>query len=326
MKSEQTQFFTFDNLNAVDLDWVYEKGKEAVLRDLAFRILLTHTDTIEKLEGLAFSGQRGLAGWSTKELIEITNHFRLLSSPANEIRLYRESQDQAFLSAPRVREFYVLALNKIGLPMEAIQEGLRITESGENSALIWAAMGESYSARVFFTEQLIQLLTSSSFLSIQKADHALLDQLPHFFPEAESLLGLTISQVREMRRENLQMATRIFSRGFLDSGSSFSGLGWMLRTVDHLTDLMIERSQLQEKESIDNDIKNVEDAFKNQALLVGVTLELQGGMEALDYWTRAGMALLMVMRERPCLKFALSCRACLPPPMPSLSLPLPYQN
>ena len=312
MKSKQTQPLTFDVLNQADLDSVYEKGKEAMLRDLAFRILLTHTDTVEKLENLAFSGQRGLAGWSTKELIEITNHFRLLSSPLNEIRLYRECQDAAFLSAPRVREFYVLALNKIGRPMEAIQEASKIIEAGENSALIWAALGESYSARAFFAERLIESLEdtrgTSSF--IQDVDRVLLEQFPNFFPEANSPGSMTISQVREMRRENLQTATRIFSRGFRDSGSSFPGLGWMQRTIDGLTDLIVERSCLKKKSAlnedeklrvqlIDDDIKAAEDALENQALLVGLTLELQGGMESLDYWTRAGTVLLAVMRGAP---------------------------
>jgi hypothetical protein len=316
MNSEQTQPFTFDSLNEFDLDWIYEKGKEAMLRDLAFSILLAHTDTVDKLENLAFNAQRGLAGWSTKELIEITNHFRLLSSPANEIRLYRECQDKAFLSAPRVREFYVLALNKIGLPMEAIQEASKIIAAGENSGLIWAALGESYSARAFFAEKLIQSLMDTPSnkrgisTPIRNLDPFLLNQFPDYFPEVKSPIGLTIAQVREMRKENLQMATRIFSHGFRDSGTSFSGLGWMQRTIDSLTDLVLEHSHLKQKEAdgnldeeeelrlqfIDNDIRKTEQALDDQAVLVGIALKLQGGMESLDYWTRAGTILLEVMR------------------------------
>ena len=315
MNARQSQPFTFDILNKADLDSVYKKGKEAMLRDLAFRILLTHTDTVEKLEALVFSGQRGLAGWPTKELIEITNHFRLLSSPLNEIRLYRECQDVAFLSAPRVREFYVLALNKIGRPMEAIQEASKIIDAGENSALIWAALGESYSARAFFAERLIEAFgdTREKGSTIQDVDPLLLEQFPNFFPEVDSPGSMTISQVREMRQENLQTATRIFSRGFCDSGSSFPGLGWMQRTIDGLTDLIVEHSCLKKKSAnealnedeklrsqlIDDDIKAAEEALENQAILVGLTLELQGGMESLDYWTRAGIVLLAVMRGAP---------------------------
>ncbi len=316
MKPEQTQPITFDALNRIDLDGVYESGKEAMLRDLAFSILLTHTDTVGKLENLTFSGQRGLAGWSTKELIEITNHFRLLSSPANEIRLYRECRDKGFLNAPRVREFYILALNKAGLPMDAIQEASKMIAAGESSALIWSALGESYSARAFFAERLCQSLAdtpsdkSRMSAPIQTVDPLLLNQFSNYFPEVVSPIGMTVAQVWEMRQKNLQMATRIFHRGFRDSESSFPGLGWMLRTIDGLTDLMIERGRLKQKEAnrtldeeeglrlqfIDNDIKTAEEALDHQSQLVWIALELQGGMESLDYWTPAGTVLLAVMR------------------------------
>ena len=121
---------SFDDLSSADLDQVYQEGREEVLRDHAFRILLARADTVANLEQLAFVGEQGLAGWTTKELIEISNRFRLLSSPQNEIRLYRECNDEAFCSAPRVREFYVLALNKLGCPTEAILESSRLIKAG----------------------------------------------------------------------------------------------------------------------------------------------------------------------------------------------------
>jgi hypothetical protein len=45
---------TFDSLCHCDLETVYEQGKEEVLRDHAFRILLARNDTVDKLEKLAF--------------------------------------------------------------------------------------------------------------------------------------------------------------------------------------------------------------------------------------------------------------------------------
>ena len=70
---------SFDDLSSADLDQVYQQGREEVLRDHAFRILLARADTVTKLEHWAFDGEQGLAGWTTKELIEISNRFRLLS-------------------------------------------------------------------------------------------------------------------------------------------------------------------------------------------------------------------------------------------------------
>jgi hypothetical protein len=49
---------TFDALRDANLDQVYEQGKEEVLRDHAFRILLACTNTIEKLEKLVYAKER----------------------------------------------------------------------------------------------------------------------------------------------------------------------------------------------------------------------------------------------------------------------------
>lgn len=55
---------TFDELSISDLESVYEQGKEEVLRDHAFRILLLRNDSVEKLERLAFKGDRGPVDWT----------------------------------------------------------------------------------------------------------------------------------------------------------------------------------------------------------------------------------------------------------------------
>jgi hypothetical protein len=299
---------TFDDLRDVNLDQVYEQGKEEVLRDHAFRILLACTNTIEKLEKLAYAKERWLSEWSVKELIEITNHFRLLSSPENEIRLYRECQNETFRNTPRVREFYLLALNKAKRPTEAIQEGSRVIAEGGHNALVWATLGESYSAKMFFAEQLIQALTASGNKT-NTIDRELINLSPNYFPEAD-LKDMTVAHARALRNKNLRLATRIFRRGFRESGSSFPGLGWMLRTLDYLADLLVERDQLLKNRGayrlriseetrlmvIDKEMDVVENELKSQAILINTALELQGGSESLDYWTHAGSLLLAVIQ------------------------------
>jgi len=299
---------TFDALCCCDLESVYEQGKEEVLRDHAFRILIGRCDTIEELEKLAFTGVRGLAGWNTKELIEITNQFRLLSSPENEIRIYRECQDEAFRRAPRVREFYLLALNKIGRPLETIQEGHRIIAEGGQNTLVWAILGESYSSRMIFAEQLARELDKARG-DLSAINPHLLACLPHYFPEVDSD-DMTIALAQALRQKNLRLATRIFRRGFRESGSSYAGLGWMLRTIDYLASLKIEQGRLlrqQCKGGLDSEIKlnikiterniqAVERELDSQLALIGIALELQGGRESLDYWTHAGQLILTVVQ------------------------------
>jgi hypothetical protein len=308
MNESESTARTFDALCDADLDQVYEQGKEEVLRDHAFRILLACTNTIEKLEKLAYARERWPSEWSIKELIEITNHFRLLSSPENEIRLYRECQDETFRNTPRVREFYLLALNKAKRPSQAIQEGSRIIAEGSHNALVWATLGESYSAKMHFAEQLVQALTNTGGKTTA-IDNELITLFPSYFPEVD-LKDMTVARAHALRNKNLRSATRIFRRGFRESGSSFLGLGWMLRTLDYQVDLMVEREQLLQQlgasclrsseeirlRVIDEEMKVVEKELESQAILIGTALELQGGRESLDYWTDAGRLLLAVIQ------------------------------
>lgn len=299
---------TFDALLNTNLDEMYEQGKEETLRDHAFRILLACTNNIEKLEKLAFTREGWIGDWSIKELIEITNNFRLLSSPENEIRLYRECQDETFRNIPRVREFYLLALNKTQKPTEAILEGSRIIAEGSHNALVWASLGESYTAKMFFAEQLIEALKISND-NINAINNELINSFPHYFPE-EKLKDINVVCAQTLRNKNLQIATKIFRRGFRESGKSFPGLGWLFRTLDHQTDLFVERDQLLQNcdnyrlgtneeirlMEIDDEIKTIENELRNQVILINTALESQGGSESLDYWTHAGRLLLAVIQ------------------------------
>jgi Cyclic nucleotide-binding domain len=301
---------TFDALMDADLERVYQQGKEEVLRDRAFRILLARADRVDKMEKLAFKGEMGLDRWTTKELIEILNHFRLLSSPENIIRLYRQCGDQVFRNAPRVREFYILALNRLGRPAEAIREGSQIIAEGGQNSLLWGTLGESYTARMLFAEKFEKALQESGG-DLSPIDSSLISRFPDYFPGVD-IADMTIALARALRQENLASATRIFRRGFRESGTSFTGLGWMLRTLDRLADLAVERGRLKKWDQnqpgqadanealrirfADSEFHAVEELLNDQAVLIGTALELQGGSESLDYWTHAGTLLLAVLR------------------------------
>ncbi len=311
MMNVAIQARTFDELNQADLEQIYQHGREEMLRDRTFSILLARADTAAKLEAFAFAGERGLSGWTTKELIEISNRFRLLSSPENEIRLYRECTDEAFRRAPRVREFYVLALNRLGRPAEAIEEASRLIAEGGQNALLWGTLGECYSARIFFAEQLAEALAANP-ASPTAIDPDLVARFPGYFPHL-SLAEMTVPLAHALRQENLKAATNIFRSGFRESGTSFSGLGWLLRTLDHLADLCIQRTRLQAAASAeaatsddavrlrlaDDEIWSVRKEIAGQIQLIAIALELQGGSESLDYWTNAGMLLLAVIQNAP---------------------------
>jgi hypothetical protein len=303
METRPTSPPTFDDVRNVSLDQIYQQGREEVLRDQVFSILLARADTVEKLEQLVFASPAGLARWTRKELIEISNRFRLLSSPENEIRLYRECQDEAFRQAPRVREFFILALNKVGRPAEAIHEASRIIAEGGQNALLWGTLGEAYSARMRCAEQLAQALAAANG-DLTGFDPQFVADLAAYFPNIDHS-DMSIARVRALRKENLQAAMRMFQHGFRESGSSFTGLGWLLRTIDHLTDLIVSRRNLEDEQArgkldseaalrlrlVDTEIQTLDKGLDNQLLLIDIALSLQGGLESLDYWTNAGILL-----------------------------------
>jgi hypothetical protein len=200
-------------------------------------------------------------------------------------------------------------LNKAKRPTEAILEGSRIIAEGGRNALVWATLGESYTAKMLFAEQLVQALTASGN-NTNAINSELINLFPNYFPEVD-LKDMTVVRAQALRNKNLRLATRIFRRGFRESGSSFPGLGWMLRTLDYLADLLVERDQLlQNREAyrlrvseetrlrvIDEEMKVVEKELKDQAILINTALELEGGSESLDYWTHSSRLLLAVIQD-----------------------------
>jgi len=315
---------TFDALRDADLEQVYLQGKEEMLRDRAFRILLAHADSVPKLERLAFEGERGLVAWTTEELLELSNRFRLLSSPENEIRIYQQCHDEVFRNTARVREFYILALNRVGRVAEAIDAALDIIARGNHNALVWGMLGESYSARMIFAEQLAEALRQvekgNGKDNDPEAQQRLLNlqsKLLHFFPEQAVVHTSPLSAIdlESLQQKNLEAAERIFRQGFRESGMSFPGLGWMLRTIDRMVGWVMTfektRSRILSRDGHTHEsLAHMGSALfaklnasmrrlSAQAELVAVALELQGGDESLDYWTHAGQVQLAVMRGDP---------------------------
>lgn len=290
---------SFDDLCRADLDQIYQQGRAEVLRDHAFRILLARAATVAQLADLTFAGEKGLSGWTTKELIEISNRFRLLSAPEYEIRLYRECGDETFRRAPRVREFYVLALNKVGRPAEAILECAQLITEGSQNALLWGTLGEAYTAQMRFAEAGIRQLRTAPDAHL---DPTWLALVPAYFPTLAPT-ELTLPRLCALREEMLTTALRMFHHGFRESGAAFTGLGWLLRTLDRLTDLILERQRLAVQQSSSDDALRFADeqiprqlqTVTNQVQLVAMALEAQGGAESLDYWINAGRLLLLVI-------------------------------
>jgi hypothetical protein len=298
--------WTFDALLKADLEHAYQQGKDEVLRDRAFRILLAHADTVERLTQFAFHGDRKVTAWSTDELLEISNRFRLMSSPENEIRLYRECGNEDFRNAPRVREFYVLALTKAGRPAEAIREGAALIAQGGQNALVWGALAQSHMARAQFAEHLLAQINDGDALAIAGP---LAQQMDAYFPEL-TRAALAQPQAQLLREQALASAARIFKQGFVESGDSYPGLGWMFCTLDQWCDAVAARHTLQQESEdwldgedhtrldiLDGRIAHLRQQLASQGRLLEVALALQGGDESQDYWTHAGYLRLAVLQR-----------------------------
>jgi hypothetical protein len=291
---------TFATLSEANLHQVYKQSKQEVLREHAFRIKLESTNSVEKLETFVFGAESGLDRWTEQELLEISNRFRLLSSPENEIRLYEEFRNQNFRNIPRAREFYILALNKVERHMDAIEECRRLIAEGGGNGLVWGTLGNSYTIRMLSAEGFFEALKTVEG-DINRVDTKSKEQFQKHFPDID-IDSVTISRVQALRRQTLESAKQIYHKGFQKSGASFPGLGWMMRTIEQWADLLAFRARLlgkkrqetlveQEAENLrqaEERITTLEGEIESQATLIKIALEMEGGIECLDYWTHDG--------------------------------------
>lgn len=287
---------TFDELRDLDLQEVYEQGKQELLREYAFRIRLNEVDDLETLASLVFDDVARLDRWTVTELLEISNRFRLASAPDREIRLFEESRNAEFKAVPRAREFYLLALNKVGRCAEAVAEcGKVIAEGGENG-LVWGILGDACSKRMLAAENFFREMENCGGDGAAVAT-AVKDAFAGSFPGID-LAGITAGRLHFLRRTWLRCSWLAYRRGFEWFGSSFPGFCWMLRTLDREADLQRQRAELLANPPaeamadtlgrLDATIRDLATCRAVQPDLLRVALEMRGGAESLDFWTHAG--------------------------------------
>lgn len=294
------KFRTFHALSIADPQEVYIRSKQEVLLEHGFQIELEKANCIEKLEALAFGKGSGSDRWTETELMEISNRFRLLSSPENEIRLYEESTNEVFRNIPRAREFYILALNKVNRTTDAIGECRKlIAEGGENS-VVWGALGDAYTIQMMSIEQFAKVLEEEEG-NINRVDSRYKVQFQKHFPEID-VETITLDLLDDLRKLTLKEAKQIYGQGFHNNGASFTGLGWMMRTIEQKVDLLSDKAFLLQRQrlgvlsenevvalrQLEGVIRKAEQEIESQSILIKIALEMEGGSESLDYWTHAG--------------------------------------
>jgi hypothetical protein len=302
---------TFAELRDLDLQEVYQQGKQELLREYAFGIRLDEAGSPESLASLVFAGG-GLERWTVTELLEISNRFRLFSAPDHEIRLYEESVNVEFRGVPRVREFYLLALNKIGRSAEVIAECGRIIAEGGGNGLVWGILGDACSNRMRDAENFARELEHVDG-DIARVTAQGKEIFSLHFPDV-ALNGITLDLLNGLRRRWLKMACGAYRRGFEQFGSTFPGFCWLLRSMDLEKDLQNERSELLGSQAgrtmeeslsrIDAGIRNLSDWRAVQPALLRVALEMRGGEESLDFWTHAGYLQLYFVEGCPSMDVA----------------------
>jgi len=321
---------TFPDLIKADFQEVYEQSKQEVLREHGFQIELEKANSIKSLEALIFKEDSRLERWTETELLEISNRFRLLGSPENEIRLYEESQNEVFLNTPRTREFYILALNKVNRTTDAIKECKKLIVDGGQSSLVWGALGDSYTTQMISAEQFTQVL--EEVREINRVDSRYKVQFHKHFP-AIDVNTITLPQLQNLQKLTLEKAKQAYRQGFHNNMASFPGLGWMMRTIEQRIGLLAEKVFLLERQRsgvssvkdvigprrIEKQAEEVEQEIGSQSILIKISLDMEGGSESLDYWTHVGelqLALSQVnnMTEiRPILARVFATGSDLPP-------------
>jgi hypothetical protein len=298
--AQQIAVRSFDALREADLQEVYNQTKQEALREYAFRLKLNSADSLEKLKQLVFDDAATLDRCTARALLEISNRFRLFDAPEYEIRLYEETRNTEFRAIPRAREFYLLALNKVGRTAETVVECRRLIAEGAENGLVWGILGNSYSIRMLCAEKFAAALEVAA-KDVSLVDASVKADFLRQFPNLE-VQKLTLDQARSLRGQLLDEATQAYRSGFERCGTAFPGLCLMIRTLDKYTDLLAEQALLlgtqnerhpdvQSKASlrrIEAWISSLERHLAALPVLLRVALELEGGRESLDFWPHSG--------------------------------------
>ena len=294
---------SFDALRDADLQHVYDTNKQEALREYAFRVKLESCESLETLKELVFGDAAGLERWTARELLEISNCFRLLDAPEYEIRLYEETLNTEYRAIPRAREFYLLALNKVGRSTEAISECQRIIAEGGENGIVWGILGNSYSIKMLCAEKFAAALEIAAGNLVHVDAPGKIEFLRQF-PDLD-LNEVTLKQTHLLRRQYLDEAVRTYHHGFEQSGDVFPGFYWMIRTLDQYVDLLEERECLQERRHREGDtlseasllqveaqLSTLERSRATQPILLNIALILGSDRESLDFWQHGGELLL----------------------------------
>jgi hypothetical protein len=291
---------SFDSLRDADLQKVHEQAKQEALREYAFRMQLDSADSLEKLKELVFDDSARPERWTARELLEISNRFRLFDAPEYEIRLYEETRNAEFRAVPRAREFYLLALNKVGRFEETVEECGRLIAEGGGNGLVWGILGDSYSGRMLIAEKFADALEVAGGDLTRVDEHAKAEFIRNF-PDLD-IRKVALVQVRSLRGRLLAAANQAYRHGFERCGTAFPGLCWMIRTLDQYADLLAERAYLHDRRQSPTPDARPEASLRQtearigtlqrnlaaQPILLHVALELEGGDESLDFWPHAG--------------------------------------
>jgi len=298
--NQERVFRSFDALLDADLQQVYDRNKQEALREYAFNVKLDSCDSLEKLQEFVFGDAAGLERWTARELLEISNGFRLFDAQEYEIRLYEESRNAEFRAIPRAREFYLLALNKVGRTTDSIKECRRIIAEGGDNGFVWGILGNSYSNRMLCAENLAVALEVAAG-DMSRVDEAAKVEFLQQFPDFD-LNEVSLKQVHSLRRQFLDKAVQTYQLGFERSGDIFPGFYWMMRTLDQYVDFMEEWASLQDRRlheasdaqseaslhQVEAQLSTLERYRSAQPILLRIAMTMGGDRESLDFWPHAG--------------------------------------
>ena len=298
---------SFEALRDADLQQVYDRNKQEALREYAFQVKLDSCDSLEKLEELVFGDAAGLEHWTARELLEISNGFRLFDAQEYEIRLYEESRNAEFRAIPRAREFYLLALNKVGRTTDSIKECRRIILEGGDNGFIWGILGNSYSNMMLCAEKLaVELEIVAGEMS--RVNAAAKAEFLLQFPDLD-LNEVSLKEAHSLRRQFLDKAVQTYQQGFERSGDIFPGFYWMMRTLDQYVDFLEQWASLQDRllheapdakskaaslHQVEAQLSTLERYRSAQPILLRIAMTMGGDRESLDFWPHAGELQLAV--------------------------------
>ncbi len=266
-----TLTYNIFSVDSAEIDWkkAAEQNKQTVERESKFDTKIRQIldgenkspeEKLVELRKFTFE-DNSPSSLNPSELMLLLNtfkdHFENHADWESIIKLYNGSNDERFTSAPLVREFYAVALNKSGNAEASIKEAERLISEGVETGEMMSALGKAYKLRYEAAKAMASTAGETDGEKFKEAKKNYLN----LFPEDTDL-----NQVNVHFQQSFEKAFLAYEKGYLLDFEYYPGINAVYLALEIRTEEWDQKAH-------------------EMAKLVKWSAENDGGLDAQDYWT-----------------------------------------